>query len=1162
MEFILMESTNPNNTVYKRRYKCPYCDTRLERNRLITHIDKKHEDLIPKGYTATRVVFNIINKKEHGTCTICGKESPWNEDKARYDRICTNSKCKKEYEELVARRIMKVHGKTKEDMLHDPEFQSKMLAGRSISGTYKFSDGSKKTYTGSYEKNFVEFMDAYFHVKSEDLEMPGPVIEYEYESKKHMWITDAYYAPYNLVFDIKDGGDNPNNREMKSYREKQEVKEKAIAKLGTYNYIRLTNNNFEQLILLMLELKDLLIDNIGKDKDIKPIIRINESTDIINESLFINKKDLYLNIDKFESGKSNILLITGLSGSGKSTLASQLASKYKAEYIELDLFEHVEMFQSDNQLKEAGMVFYEYFSKYPNLKQKIINKELKGSEFANEIYKFIKYCLSWCSKHKSDKFIIEGVQLYDLYDSKAKENLPIGKYPIIIKNTSITKSILRAANRENKKIGEFIHNLPEKIKQYQISEKQLNQLISSITESTDISYDSRDIAKRMYSSGDIVRKENNHKETYNFIFSSNNYQKKEPEYLLYYPDIKVTDKEDINYNSKYDMIYRIGGEHARKLEEFKSKYKEASSDPNSNKKIIRIDKDIFSQLESSGIITEETLSDKYNAFHLEKEYKDPKNCGWDEELYYKTMNDLIKAKLKTLDNGKYHIYTCDKDLKAIYLGQISLEKDDDKFFYEWIKVNESALLENNMNNPSVNKDLVKKKYNPNNDQKSHLNYLKKKQRDNKTNSATKQSETPTPSKLNEEAIYTSKEKYPIFITLMHSGTPLSNLIKKVTKDEFSHACISFNSKLDPMYSFGSKKLEGFDLGLVRHNSNADFYKKYKAHYKVYTMFVDSNSYTKIMRRLKWFENNSEKLKYDLFGLIRIFFNYDTEKNKYKYFCSRFVAELIGNAKPLDKLPSLYKPEEFKDLYYVSLVNGGEDFSKYNYKNTERNLEQIKKGIYDDIMFSEDCSTTMGTMVGPKSNSDSVYVINYLKKNSFSGESNGDKEYALTTGKDMTDIFCYDKNKKSFDRTSFEEFRSITDSAELYRFDGYARILDLLENCNSDIDIYTSLSNMKFNNHDQIRNDHMFIREESLYDEINIIKESLEVSIHKMDKMRIPNIGMIAESALYTEGCPVMYYNDIDGVFVMNESTRMRSKSYKDIKSIPSSVIKYITIGRL
>lgn len=953
MEFILMEATNPNNTVYKRRYKCPYCDTRLERNKLITHIERKHEDLIPKDYTATRVVFNLINKKEHGTCTICGKESPWNEDKARYDRICTNPKCKKEYEDLVARRIMKVHGKTKEDMLHDPEFQSKMLAGRSISGTYKFSDGSKKTYTGSYEKNFVEFMDAYFHVKSEDLEMPGPVIEYEYAGKKHMWITDAYYAPYNLVFDIKDGGDNPNNREMKSYREKQEAKEKAIAKLGTYNYIRLTNNNFEQLILLMLELKDLLIDNIGKDKDIKPIIRINESTDI--------------------------------------------------------------------------------------------------------------------------------------------------------------------------------------------------------------SYDSRDVAKRMYSSGDIVKKENDHKETYKFIFSSNDYQKKEPQYLLYYPDIKVTDKEDIEYNSKYDMIYRIGGEHARKLEEFKAKYKEESSNPNSNKRIIRIDKDIFSQLENNGIITEETLSGKYNAFHLEKDYKDPKNCCWDEELYYKTMNDMIKAEagLKTLDNGKHHVYTCDKELKVIYLGQILIKKDNDNFSYKWIKVNESAILENN-----INTDLVKKQYNPNNDQKSHLNYLKKKQRDNKTNSATKQSETPTPSKLNEEAIYNNKDKYPVFITLMHSGTYLSNIIKKVTKDEFSHACISFNSKLDPMYSFGSKKLEGFDLGLVRHNSNADFYKRYKAHYRVYVMFVDSESYTKIMKRLKWFENNSEKLKYDLFGLIKIFFNHDTEKNKYKYFCSRFVAELIGNAKPLDKLPSLYKPEEFKDLYYVSLVNGGEDFSKYNYKNTERNLEQIKKGIYDDIMFSEDCSTTMGTMVGPKSNSDSVYIINYLKKNSFSGEDNGDKEYALTTGKDMTDIFYYDKDKKSFNRISFEEFRSIAECVELYRFDGYARILDLLENCESDIDIYTSLSNMKFNNHDQIRYDHMFIREESLYDEINIIKESLESSIYKMDKMRIPNIGMIAECALYTEDCPIMYYNDIDGVFVMNESTHMRSKSYKDIKSIPSSVIRYITTGKI
>lgn len=267
---VLMEAAS---SVYKRKYACPYCDEKYEKVKLVSHIDKKHSECIPEGFTATRIVFNIVNKKEKGKCVICGKESPWNEDKARYDRFCSD-KCKKEYEKIAAERLKRVRGMTKEEMLKDIEYQNNvMLANRKISGKYKFQDGTIRTYVGSYELKFLEFMDKFFNVKSEDLETPGPIIEYKYRGETHKWITDAYYAPYNLVFDIKDGGDNPNKAIVD--RERQTCKENAIKKQGKYNYIRLTDNKFEQLIELMLELKELYIENNG---EYTPIVRINEST--------------------------------------------------------------------------------------------------------------------------------------------------------------------------------------------------------------------------------------------------------------------------------------------------------------------------------------------------------------------------------------------------------------------------------------------------------------------------------------------------------------------------------------------------------------------------------------------------------------------------------------------------------------------------------------------------------------------------------------------------------------------------------------------------------------------------------------------------------------------------------------------------------------------
>lgn len=277
-----MSSVKIVSKKYKKRYKCPYCEERLDREKLPDHIQKKHEDMIPQGYTASRVAFNTINKKSVGHCIICGKDTDWNEDKCRYERICNDPKCKKEYIRMTEERLKKARGVTKKEMLSNPEFQNKMLKGRSISGTYKFSDGGKLEYVGSYEKNFLEFMDKFLKVKSSDIQAPGPTIEYYFEGKKHFWITDYYYIPYNLVLDIKDGGENPNNREMASYRAKQVAKEKAIIQSGMYNYIRLTDNQFDQLIEIMLDLKESLMELEGsynqKMAQIKPVIKINEQS--------------------------------------------------------------------------------------------------------------------------------------------------------------------------------------------------------------------------------------------------------------------------------------------------------------------------------------------------------------------------------------------------------------------------------------------------------------------------------------------------------------------------------------------------------------------------------------------------------------------------------------------------------------------------------------------------------------------------------------------------------------------------------------------------------------------------------------------------------------------------------------------------------------------
>ena len=270
--------SNADKTI--KQYKCPFCNFRGTKEKLVVHIENEHKEMIPKDYTAARVLFNYFNKKDHGICVIDKKETKWNEDNWRYDRFCCED-CKQVYvKEFKKVRMVNKYGV--EHLLDNAEQQKKMLSNRSISGEYKFKDGGIRSYCGSYEMKLLQFYDKVLNVHSSDIMTPGPVFEYEYNGKKLQWITDVFYIPMNLIHDVKDGGDNPNNREMTDYREKQDAKEDMIKKLNTYNYIRLTDNNFEQLFLILAEIKEDMMENEGQ-KDY--LIHINEDLSMMAGAL-------------------------------------------------------------------------------------------------------------------------------------------------------------------------------------------------------------------------------------------------------------------------------------------------------------------------------------------------------------------------------------------------------------------------------------------------------------------------------------------------------------------------------------------------------------------------------------------------------------------------------------------------------------------------------------------------------------------------------------------------------------------------------------------------------------------------------------------------------------------------------------------------------------
>jgi len=202
-------------------------------------------------------------------------------------------------------------------------------------------------------------------------------------------------------------------------------------------------------------------------------------------------------------------------------------------------------------------------------------------------------------------------------------------------------------------------------------------------------------------------------------------------------------------------------------------------------------------------------------------------------------------------------------------------------------------------------------------------------------------------------------------------------------------------------------------------------------------------------------------------------------------------------------------------------------------------------------------TTAGTVVG-SNQADSIYIVNYMQNNVFSGH----KENKLgICKKGMKDLHTFGGKYDRFHHVSdLDEFKEEASDIKMYRYTGTPKnsFYKIIEDTVNDFDLYKLLTGRDLPDRSFIDYDSEFIQEECFLDTLDAIRECTEAGLLSLTENKYP-VPILIETV---QGRPYNYYRDLDGVFIQHEVTKIRSKSYNDKDDIPEAQVNAVKRGYL
>ena len=164
----------------------------------------------------------------------------------------------------------------------------------------------------------------------------------------------------------------------------------------------------------------------------------------------------------------------------------------------------------------------------------------------------------------------------------------------------------------------------------------------------------------------------------------------------------------------------------------------------------------------------------------------------------------------------------------------------------------------------------------------------------------------------------------IYIVLTHTGTILSNIIKKYTKHTYTHVSISLDKELNELYSFGRlNPYNAFLGGFVKEGINIGTFKRFKnTKTEIYELEVDDLQQEKIRNIINIMKSRKNRYKFNTLGLILVSINKKIIR-KNTFYCAEFVRYLLKRAGiDVSMMPKIVRPEDLKKVKGLKLVYTG------------------------------------------------------------------------------------------------------------------------------------------------------------------------------------------------------------------------------------------------